>query len=126
MLGNSLGEEGSAALAQALRRHPGKLRELFRGVDISVFDRDLPLELKGTDNATILNFYHDLLAEPSVVSRRCRLMLLGNGGVGKTTLARRLEKGAPAAVGADVTHGVLQRAWCPFALVHLFPNRFLD
>jgi hypothetical protein len=105
--------EGSwthGALIAALRAHPGVLRRLD-GLHLRVVDPDLPLELKGADNATILDYYRDLLSEPSVVSRRCRVMLLGNGGVGKTTLAQRLVTGTPIQPGStDTTHGVLQRA----------------
>jgi hypothetical protein len=101
---------GHGALIAALRAHPGVLRRLD-GLHLRVVDPDLPLELKGADNATILDYYRDLLSEPSVVSRRCRVMLLGNGGVGKTTLAQRLVTGTPIQPGStDTTHGVLQRA----------------
>ncbi len=97
-------------MAAALRAHPGVLRQLD-GLDLHEVDPDLPLELKGADNATILDYYRDLLSEPSVVSRRCRVMLLGKGGVGKTTLAQRLVTGIPIQPGSThTTHGVLQRA----------------
>ncbi len=108
--GNSIGAEGAAAIARSLREHPGALRELH-GLELCTADPDLPLELKRSDNAAILSYYRDL-SPGTVVSRRCRLMLLGTGGSGKTTLARRLATGAPVAEGAPgVTHGVLQRKW---------------
>ena len=108
--GNGIGAEGGAALAAALRNRPGALQRLY-GVDLSEVDPHLPLELHGKDNKEVLNYYRDLLAGTSVVSRRCRVMLLGTGGVGKTTLAHRLVMGSPATHIADVTHGVLQRTY---------------
>jgi hypothetical protein len=96
------------ALVRALRAHPGNLRSLS-GVDLSKCDAALPLELLVASNTTILDHYRDLLRAGEVVSRRCRMMLLGNGGVGKTTLARRLVTGAPPSPDPEVTHGVAQR-----------------
>jgi hypothetical protein len=107
---HGIGDEGAAAMSRSLREHPGALRKLY-GLDLCTADPDLPLELKRSDNYAILDYYRDL-SPGTVVSRRCRLMLLGTGGAGKTTLARRLTTGAPVAAGApDVTHGVLQREW---------------
>ncbi len=105
---NRLGAEGGAAFAAVLRKHPGHLEELD-GVTLREVDPDLPLELKGANNDVILGYYRDLFAGPAVFSRRCRVMLLGNGGVGKTTLGRRLVAGRPPATDAGTTHGVLQR-----------------
>ncbi len=106
--GNDIGTKGAAAFARALRDSPGALTKLF-GVTLATADPDLPLELRSANNKTILKFYWDLARE-AVTSRRCRMMLLGNGSVGKTTLAHRLVTGAPADRAVDVTHGVLQRA----------------
>jgi hypothetical protein len=106
---NGIGDKGGAALVSALRAHPGALLDL-NGVDLGKCDPDLPLELQGAYNTAILKFYRDLACGP-VVSRRCRVMLLGTGGVGKTTLAHRLVTGGPAERPTDVTHGVLQRRW---------------
>ncbi len=107
---NDFGAEGGAALATALRNSPGALQRLS-GVNLSKADPLLPLELHRKDNKEVLNYYRDLLAAAPVVSRRCRVMLLGTGGVGKTTLAHRLVSGSPATHSADVTHGVLQRTY---------------
>jgi hypothetical protein len=107
---NNIGAESGAALATALRNSPGALQRVL-GVDLSKVDPHLPLELHGKDNGDVLNYYRDLLAATPVVSRRCRVMLLGTGGVGKTTLAHRLVTGLPATHSADVTHGVLQRTY---------------
>jgi hypothetical protein len=107
LLGNAIGAEGRAAIVASLRKHPGALKDLDI-MTLSKSDPALPLELKDARNAAVLNYYRDLLSA-SVVSRRCRVMLLGTGGVGKTTLAHRLVTGSPAARTADVTHGVLQR-----------------
>ncbi len=102
--------KGCSALVIALRTYPGVLQHLT-GLDLRVVDADLPLELKGTDNAAILGYYRDLLSEPSVVSLRCRVMLLGNGGAGKTALAQRVVTGIATPPGSTTTtHGVLQRA----------------
>ncbi len=62
----------------------------------------------GSPDATDLG---GLRPEESVVHRRCRIMLIGNGGAGKTTLARRLATGSPPEISAAVTHGVLQRTF---------------
>ncbi len=43
------------------------------------------------------------------VNRRCRIMLVGNGAAGKTTLAYRLVKGRPPYPYPGITHGMLQR-----------------
>ncbi len=109
---------GYRAPIAIVRAHPGVLRRLD-GLDLRVADPHLPLELKGADNSTIFDYYRDLLSEPSVVSRRCRVMLLGNGGVGKTTLAQRLVTGSVTPPGTTTTtHGVLQRASKQFSLDH--------
>ena len=81
-------------------------------MDLSKVDGMLPPELQGANNADILDHYRGQLRDATVVSRRCRLMLLGNGGVGKTTLARRLVTGSPDAQlvpDTHVTHGALLR-----------------
>ncbi len=119
--GNQLGAEGGASLAAALRAHPGQLKVL-EGVELREVDPDLPLELKGARNDVILGYYRDLSAGPAIISRRCRVMFLGNGGVGKTTLGRRLVAGRPFATETETTHGVLQRkSWACIAdqYVHL-------
>jgi hypothetical protein len=105
----SIGDAGCVAITAAIRRHPGILTT-FEGVDLGKSDPQLPLELQGQSNRAVLDYYRDLRAA-AVVSRRCRVMLLGTGGVGKTTLAHRLVTGRPAAHSADVTHGVLQRTF---------------
>jgi hypothetical protein len=118
-----IGEEGGAALVRALKAHPGALVGLF-GVALCECYPDLPLELRGASNKAILNYYRDLAAQSTVVSRRCRVMLLGTGGVGKTTLAHRLVTGGPAERPTDVTHGVLQRRWHrTAALPWMLPER---
>jgi hypothetical protein len=102
-----LGSEGVAAVAAGLRKHPGQLRVL-EGVGLCDVDPGLPLEFKCANNQTILGYYRDLVAGPAIISRRCRVILLGNGGVGKTTLAGRLV-GRPLATEAGPTHVALQR-----------------
>ena len=116
---NGIGVEDAAAIARTLREHPGALRSLY-GLDLPAADPDLPLELKRSDNAAILDYYRDL-SPGMVVFRRCRMMLLGTGGAGKTTLARRLATGAPVAGDAPgVTHGVLQRKWLGISPLWVF------
>jgi hypothetical protein len=105
---NDIGAEGAAAIAAAVRASPGVLRYL-QGIDLRTADPHLPLELKASENWPILEFYRDLLRSDAVVSRRVRVMLLGVGGVGKTTLANRLASGAPDDAVVPVTHGALQR-----------------
>jgi hypothetical protein len=65
--------------------------------------------MQSSTNTAILHFYRDLSVRRTV-QRRCRVMLVGSGGAGKTTLAHRLVTGRPPDV-AEVTHGVQQRAW---------------
>ncbi len=117
---NDLGAEGGQAIAVAVRSHPGRL-QVLDGVVLSMADQALPLELKTASNKDILNYYRDLLSDSAKASRRCRVMLLGNGGVGKTTLAHRLVTGCPPTLDAGVTHGVLQRS--SRSVVLLVPDR---
>ncbi len=124
---NGIGMHGRGAVAAAVRAAPCALTDLG-GVNLCTTDPDLPLELKRADNRRILNFYRDLLVG-SVVQRRCRVMLLGNGGAGKTTLARCLVAGGvPDGVTAGVTHGVEQCALlavvAPTYLLHPFISPF--
>jgi hypothetical protein len=120
---NGIGDEGGAALVRALRAHPGALVSLV-GVDLCKCDPDLPLELQQAYNTAILKYYRDLATHAPVVSRRCRVMLLGTGGVGKTTLAHRLVTGGPGERPVHVTHGVLQRRWQrTAALPRMSPER---
>ncbi len=109
--GYMIGGEGAAAIGSALRANPGSLTSLS-GLYLCSVDSSLPLELKRASNEAILDYFRDLLSAPVVVSRRCRVMLLGAGGVGKTTLANRLVAGTAATVVAGVTHGALQRKCC--------------
>ncbi len=104
--GVSVQGEVAAVLAAAIRLHPRALRHLD-GVDLCLADPVLPLELRRADNGRILDFYRDL-QKAGVVSRRCRMMLLGIGGVGKTTLARRLVTGGPGDGPPGMTHGAMQ------------------
>jgi hypothetical protein len=105
---NNFGDKGTAAITAAIRSHPGALCTVH-GVNLGSTDPHLPLELQcTTENGRILDFYRDL-QNAGVVSRRCRLLLLGVGGVGKTTLARRLGTGGPSGGPPGVTHGALQR-----------------
>ncbi len=110
-LENRIGSVGAAAIVSALRANPRSLTSLS-GLYLCYVDSSLPLELRHASNGSILDYYRDLLSAPVVVSRRCRVMLLGAGGVGKTTLENRLVTGTPATVVADVTHGALQRKCC--------------
>jgi hypothetical protein len=97
------------AVAAAVRRQPGALVRLY-GVDLCHADPDMPLELQHADNAMVLDYYRDLAAG-SVVVRRCRLMLLGSGAAGKSSLAACLVRGGGVGAGGPsaTTHGVEQR-----------------
>ncbi len=57
--------------------------------------------------------------------RRCRVMLVGNGGAGKTTLAGRLTTGGPP-VPSTVTYGVLQRTLAQSIICRTEAFRQLD
>ncbi len=76
---NDIGSEGAAAIGVALRANPGALERLYWPV-LRIVDPALPFELKHAENASILDYYRDLLSAPVVVSRRCRVLLLGAGG----------------------------------------------
>jgi hypothetical protein len=104
---NSIDAQGESALAAALRAHPWSLVKLS-GIDLGQADPDLPLELRWANDEHILDYYRDLQSAP-VLSCRARVLMLGVGGAGKTTLARRLAGGSPSAHPIDVTHGALQR-----------------
>lgn len=105
----NLGPDGAAAFAVALRAYPGRLN-ILKGLNLRELDPDLPLHLRREANGDILNYYRDLRSGPTIISRRSRLMLLGKGGVGKTTLAQRLVAGSPPSDEAGVTHGIQHRA----------------
>jgi hypothetical protein len=99
-----------AEVASAVRQHPGALVQ-FYGVELCSADPATPLELQGVGNRMMLDYYRDL-AEGCVAMRRCRLMLLGSGAAGKTTLGASLVHGGGVGVGpglGKVTHGVEQR-----------------
>ncbi len=104
----SVGAAGVASTVEALRAHPGKLERLI-GIQLGDCDAKLPLELRGASNSAILDYYRDMQSGPLVVARRCRVMLLGNGGVGKTTLAQRVVTGRPPKASTGPTYGVMQR-----------------
>jgi hypothetical protein len=97
--------DGPKSIGRALRACPGSLQHLH-GVNLRHLDPSVPPELTG--NQAILDFYRDM-GPAVVVVRRCRVLLLGPGGAGKTTLAHRLVTGS-ALDRADVTHGVVQSA----------------
>jgi hypothetical protein len=94
---------GWKIIVDMLRASPGSLRYFF-GVNIRDVDTTLPREMATKENNEVLLYYNDLLQSGSVAKRRIRLMLCGNGGVGKTTLARTLAK-VPSSV-VTLTHGI--------------------
>ena len=103
--GNRFSGAAAASLCAHFRCYPGRLQQLD-GIDLGVHDAALPPALKHSDNRMVLDYYRNLLCG-YIVYRRCRLMLLGGGGVGKTTLVNRLVSGEFTRVA--ITHGISQR-----------------
>jgi translation initiation factor RLI1 len=83
------------------------------GVDPALLLVPVGLKDHDAESSGILDYSEsrDMLSasEATVVSRGCHVVLLGNGGVGKTTLAQRLVTGRAPDEDVGVTHGVLQR-----------------
>lgn len=99
-----------AEVAAAVRQHPGAL-EQFYGVELCSADPATPIELQLASNNMMLDYYRDL-AEGCVAMRRCRLMLLGSGAAGKSSLASSLARGGGVGPGlGSITHGVEQRTY---------------
>ena len=101
--------DGCAIITRVIRKHPGELK-IFSGAMFKSWDSALPDEYKSKANSDILNFYRDL-NKGHTTHLRCRLMLLGCGGVGTTALANRLVSGRLPSEDA-VTHGIDQRTSC--------------
>ena len=99
------------SLATAIRACPGALSDVL-GISLAACDHQLPLELRGACNPDILDFYSDL-RQGGVIQRRCRVMLIGNGGAGKTRLARAMMGVSWEHAPTSMTHGVDQCKCCP-------------
>lgn len=96
-------------MAAALREYPGALRNT-NCVELRNFDSKLPLEVReANSNSAVLDFYRDLL-QGSEVLQQCRVMVLGPGGAGKTTLINWMVRNRPPSVPAAVTHGLVEGA----------------
>jgi hypothetical protein len=95
--------------------------ENINGVSLGELDADLPVEMQDKSNHDILAYYRDMLdsAGGSVMHPHCRVVLLGDGGVGKTFLSRRLGSGScPDATSTGVTHGIESRTCAACSAVH--------
>ncbi|MCK6691573.1 MAG: TIR domain-containing protein [Thermoanaerobaculia bacterium] len=67
-----------------------------------------PPEIVQKGNEAVLNYFREQEKSGAVYVREVKLLILGEGGAGKTTLARKLLKGREAAMPleTDSTHGI--------------------
>ena len=103
-------DAGWAAVSAGVRRNPDlALKELW-GVKLAKYDDTLPddvvKDIKSRDgNKAVLSYFRDRAAHGTTTVCKFRVMLVGESGVGKTTLSRKLantEMPAPT----TSTHGV--------------------
>ena len=107
---NKLGTQASLAFGQALRERqmPADVFSL-RGVELSNAweELGLPQGASKWNNEKVLAYWHELRTSGAAVQPRVKLMLVGSGNVGKSTLLHRLRTGEykdsiPFTDGVDV------------------------
>jgi hypothetical protein len=91
-------------IVEALQQFPDSIMTIS-GVELCKLDQALPDELSSAPNREVLDYYMDL-RRGGKSRRRCRLMLLGAGGAGKTSLAHWLAYGRQIQERPATTHGV--------------------
>ena len=78
-------------------------------MDLARFDDSLPDHIVRDNNtygnAAVLSYYRDRLAQGTTTVCKFRVMVVGESGVGKTTLSRKLAKEALAPPTSS-THGI--------------------
>ena len=86
---------------------------LFRGIDLKKYIHimELPPEFASMSNDDILSYLRLLNSDGTVAWRRVKMLLLGPGEAGKTTLVHRLISGEFITDQFSTTHGVEMREW---------------
>jgi internalin A len=84
----------------------------FESVQATRYLPSVPPEMLGEDVPFLIveNWYDDLLQSGACTPRELKLMLLGNGRIGKTQLARRLQS-LPFDATLPSTHGIHLHHW---------------
>ena len=102
-------DAGWAALSAAVRRNPNLALKKLYGVDLARFDHTLPEHVVPYNDAygnyAVLSYYRDRLAQGTTTVCKFRVMVVGESGVGKTTLSRKLANEALAPPTSS-THGI--------------------
>ena len=83
---------------------PASVGQLSSSLNILLLDNPLrspPLSLVARGVPAIARYFTALKGEAAVVSRWGKLMLVGDGEVGKTSLLRALQRGVPAPTGRN-------------------------
>ena len=100
---------GRRAVAEGVRRNPSlALKELY-GMDLRKFDDTLPANVAADSNNTyneaVLSYYRDQTAHGTTTVCKFRVVVVGESGVGKTTLCRKLAT-ADIPAPTSSTHGI--------------------
>ena len=103
-------DSGWAALSTGVRRNSALALKQLYGVDLAKFDDTLPDHVVKDNNSwdgnkALLSYYRDRAAHGTTTVCKFRVMLVGESGVGKTTLSRKLAN-TELPVPTTSTHGV--------------------
>ena len=85
----------------------------LEGIELSRFTQELniPVEFSTKDNHNILRYLRQQLEDVTVEVKRVKVMLVGPGEVGKTTLVHRLKTGAFQPAEFPMTDGIEMQEW---------------
>ena len=106
---NGVGYEGAKAIATAISQDPDLRLSRFGGFDLNAFCEllQLPLDVAGDwANGRILDFLRARCDDGAETVFTAKLLLVGPGGAGKTSLLRRLKDGSFDESGSRATEGV--------------------
>ena len=106
-----LTKHGAKHLVETLKSCPVLcLKSLSCEYNLADYDATLPDDIKRRNykdgNKALLQYYRDRLSSGSSTVSRFRLLIVGDGGAGKTTLARRLQQPDTDPGVTPVTHGI--------------------
>lgn len=124
--GNGIGAEGAGAILSALIEHRclafGHLS--FGSLSLGIPKTFLPQELLSSSNGDILAYIRGVHEAGSLPERWCKLLIIGNTGRGKTSLAASL-MGTPYVSGSTEGVVICKIACIAFACRTLTPSRQL-